>query len=71
MRNDVKNFIKRCPTCLRNKIGPRHGSSHCPPNGSRPWEVVSIDIVDLEAKSGKRKAVIFIDRFSPCPSLRG
>ena len=65
MAKDVKKFVKRCPTCAFNKMGPHHGQMHIPPNGSKPWQVVSVDVVDLDdTAAGNREAVIFTDRFS-------
>ena len=35
-----------------------------PPNGNKPWQVVCVDVVDIEeTHSGKRKCVVFGDRF--------
>ncbi|KAL3907961.1 MAG: hypothetical protein SGPRY_009979, partial [Prymnesium sp.] len=42
---------------------------HIPPNGNKPWEVVSIDVVYLEeTSSGNCDAIIFACRF--CGSIR-
>ncbi|KAL1526561.1 hypothetical protein AB1Y20_015269 [Prymnesium parvum] len=65
MHADVKDFIKQCDTCAINKLVPHHGAMLVPPNGTKPWQVVSVDVVDLETtSSGNRKAVVFNDRFS-------
>ena len=64
MAADVKRYVRNCPTCARNKVGPHHGAMHIPPNGGKPWQVVAVDVVDMEeAASGMQKAVIFADRF--------
>lgn len=65
MGKDVKQFVRGCDTCALNKLIPRHGAMLIPPNGTAPWQVVSVDVVDLEDTSaGNRKAVIFNDRYS-------
>ena len=62
---DVKRYIKGCGTCARNKLQRRQGEMHIPPDGGKPWQVASVDIVHLEeTSSGFNKAVIFSDRFS-------
>jgi hypothetical protein len=62
---DVKRYVKKCPTCAFNKVPPHRGEMHIPPNGLKPWQVVTVDVVDLEdTASGNREAVIFSDRFS-------
>jgi hypothetical protein len=64
MEVDVRNFIKLCETCAINKLIPHKGQMQIPPNGSRPWQVACVDVVDLETtSSGNRKAVVFADRF--------
>ena len=65
MAADVKKFILACDTCAFNKVGPHHGAMHTPPNGSRPWQVVCVDVVHLELlDNGKCEAVVFVDRFT-------
>ena len=65
----VKEFCRRCVTCAFNKVGPRHGAMHIPPNGNKPWQIVSVDVVFLEeTSSGNSEAVIFSCRF--CRSVR-
>lgn len=61
---DVKDFVKKCPTCAFNNVGPHHGAMHIPPDGWRPWQVVTVDIVYLcETASGNCEAIVFADRF--------
>ena len=65
MAANVKKFILACDTCAFNKVGPHHGAMHTPPNGSRPWQVVCVDVVYLELlDNGKCEAVVFVDRFT-------
>ena len=65
MAASVKKFILACDTCAFNKVGPHHGAMHTPPNGSRPWQVVCVDVVYLELlDNGKCEAVVFVDRFT-------
>ena len=65
MAADVKKFILACDTCAFNKVGSHHGAMHTPPNGSRPWQVVCVDVVHLELlDNGKCEAVVFVDRFT-------
>ena len=62
---DVKRYVKKCQTCAFNKVQLHRGEMHIPPNGLKPWQVVTVDVVDLEdTASGNREAVIFSDRFS-------
>ena len=62
---DVRRFCRNCPTCAFNKVGAHHGEMHIPPSGNKPWQVVMVDLVDLEdTASGNRKALLFMDRFS-------
>ncbi|KAL1499836.1 hypothetical protein AB1Y20_012521 [Prymnesium parvum] len=62
---DVKEFVRRCPTCAFNKVGPKIGATHTPPNGNKPWQVASVDVVYLEeTSSGNAEAVVFTDRLS-------
>ena len=63
--SDVKTHCKRCRTCAYNKTGPHIGAMHTPRKGREPWQVVGVDIVDLEeTPSGFSKCVIFSDRLS-------
>ncbi|RPG35726.1 MAG: hypothetical protein CBB72_005195, partial [Muricauda sp. TMED12] len=65
MAADVKRYVRNCPTCAFNKVGPHHGQMHIPPNGCKPWQYVCVDVVYLEdtSESGNCEAVVFADRF--------
>ena len=65
MKRSVIEFIKKCPTCAFNRVGPQHGAMHTPENGDAPWSHVQVDIVHLEkTASGYEEAVIFACRFT-------
>ena len=65
MKKSVRQFIKNCPTCAFNRVGPQHGSMHTPENGDAAWSHVQVDIVHLEkTASGFEEAVVFACRFT-------
>ena len=65
MKKSVRQFIKNCPTCAFNRVGPQHGAMHTPENGNAQWSHVQVDIVHLErTASGYEEAVIFACRFT-------
>ena len=64
MGASVKRYVRRCKTCAFNKTGPHVGEMQVPPDGFRPWQYVTVDVVHLDkTASGNCKAVIFNDRF--------
>lgn len=62
MRQDVINFIANCETCLAYKH-PTHGTfgkMGRPKDCSRPFQVLSIDLVGLLPNSRKQNSYVFV-----------
>jgi transposase InsO family protein len=67
MATDVKNLIKECPSCQKNKAPPRwkHGELQLFP-ASEPWQIVVIDIFGPLPQSvrGNRYILVISCKFS-------
>ncbi|KAK9703613.1 hypothetical protein QE152_g29238 [Popillia japonica] len=77
MRADVTRYVRKCTTCLRSK--PEQRASPGDMGGhfqvSKPWEVLSIDLVGPLPKSKKGYCYILVvcdlfSKFSMCYPLR-
>lgn len=68
-RSDVARYIKHCSVCLRHKNDSKKPAglmlSHYP-NATRPWELISSDLIGPLPKSKKGNSYIFVvtDYFS-------
>ena len=69
MHTDLVRFVRKCESCqkLKNPVG--HLRIQAPyiarPNPTKPWDVVSTDVMQLsESSSGNKWVLIFVDTFS-------
>jgi Reverse transcriptase (RNA-dependent DNA polymerase)/RNase H-like domain found in reverse transcriptase/Integrase zinc binding domain/Chromo (CHRromatin Organisation MOdifier) domain/Integrase core domain/Retroviral aspartyl protease len=67
MSNMVREYVRTCETCSRNKT-PRHrpyGPLHPLPIPKGPWTSVSMDfIVELPNSKGHDAVIVFVDRMT-------
>ena len=75
MRRFVKEYVRTCDTCARNKTPRhrRHGQLHPLPIPGGPWKSVSMDfIVELPMSRGYDAIYVCVDRFTKmahfCPT---
>ena len=69
MHSDLITLIQKCECCQKLKIPTSHLRIRAPyiarPNPTKPWNVVSTDIIQLsESKDGNKWVLIFVDTFS-------
>ncbi|SNX85308.1 uncharacterized protein MEPE_04017 [Melanopsichium pennsylvanicum] len=62
MWRDVRDIIKRCPTC--QQFGPRLSSTIDPVVITSPMAVWAMDFVSLPLSQGRSKVLVIIDYFS-------
>ena len=67
LKNDTKDWVKSCDECQRYKNFPSKKSGLLKPNliPSRPWEIVTMDLLtDLPESEGYDAILVAVDRFA-------
>ena len=67
MTNDIRLYVSGCDTCQRTKA--HRNKKHAPLNPNeiptRPWEIISIDLIgELPESKGFNAICVIVDRFS-------